>query len=121
MRIEVNHAVSVTSLYSNSFPAINREQLPSVVVRSLPEPIDALPARQKRARLPDSPSQQYLKSVGRNSQEPLSSNIIDLECFRSIFLFPLDYLRGTLIAAYQWAQKLLSVEDRQSSGVDLYV
>jgi hypothetical protein len=33
----------------------------------------------------------------------------------------LDYLRGTLIAAYQWAQKFLSLEEKPAPKVDLYV
>ena len=109
-------------MYSNSFPAINREQLPAVVVRSLPESIDASRTRQKSAYLSVSSNQQYLTPLNRNSpDEPLTSNVIDVEDFRSIFLCPLGYREGTLIATYQWAQKLLSVEDRQSPKVDLYV
>ena len=118
----MNHPISVTSQYSNGLPAINREQLPAVVIRSLPESVDVSRARQKRDTIPDSSNQQNLRPLDRNSRdEILTSNVIDLQYFRSIFLFPLDYLRGTLIAPYQWAQKLLSVEERPSPKVDLYV
>jgi len=62
------------------------------------------------------------QTVNRDLEEPLTSNVIDLDYFRSVFLFPLNYLRGTLIAAYEWAQKLLSTEeDRLSPNVDIYV
>jgi len=117
----VNHPIGVTSAY-NSMPAINREQLPAVVVRTLPDSVDTSHARQKRVCVADTSNQQCLKPLDRDLQEPLTSNVVDLEYFRSIFLFPLDYLRGTLIAAYEWAQNLLSVEeDRLSPKIDLYV
>jgi len=77
-------------------------------------------AKQKRPCVSDSSNQQCLKPLDPRSPESLSSNVVDLEYFRSIFLFPLDYLRGTLIAAYQWAQKLLSPEDRLSPKFDIY-
>lgn len=115
------YPISVGQQYSNGFPVINQEQLPAVMVRSLPEAVDASNARQKRVYIPDSSTQRYLKPLDPDSQELLSSDVIDLAYFRSIFLFPLDYLRRTLIAAYQWAQKLLSPEDRPSPRVDLYV
>jgi hypothetical protein len=121
-RIEMNHPISVKSAYTNILPPINRDQLPAVVVRTLPESVDASRARQKRACVADTSHQQCLKPLIQDSQESLTPNVIDLEYFRSLFLFPLDYLRGTLIAAYQWAQQLLSVEeDRPSLKVDLYV
>ena len=120
-RIEMNHPISVKSAYTNILPPINREQLPAVVVRTLPESVDASRARQKRACVADTSHQQCLKPLIRDSQEALTSNVIDLDYFRSVFLFPLDYLRGTLIAAYQWAQKFLSLEEKPAPKVDLYV
>ena len=121
-RIKMNHPICAKSAYTNILPPINREQLPAVVVRTLPESVDASRARQKRPCVADTSNQQCLKPLIRDSQEFLTSNVIDLEYFRSLFLFPLDYLRGSLIVAYEWAQKLLSVEeDRPSLKVDLYV
>jgi hypothetical protein len=120
-RIEMNHPISVKSAYTNILPPINREQLPAVVVRTLPESVDASRARQKRACVADTSHQQCLKPLIRDSQEALTSNVIDLDYFRSVFLFPLAYLRGTLIAAYQWAQKFLSLEEKPAPKVDLYV
>ena len=117
----MNHPISVKSAYTNILPPINREQLPAVVVRTLPESVDASRARQKRACVADTSHQQCLKPLIRDSQEALTSNVIDLDYFRSVFLFPLDYLRGTLIAAYQWAQKFLSLEEKPAPKVDLYV
>ena len=117
----MNHPISVRSAYISSLPPINREQLPALVVRTPPESVDASRARQKRACVADTSNQQCLKPLIRGSQEALTSNVIDLDYFRSVFLFPLDYLRGTLIAAYQWAQKFLSLEEKPAPKVDLYV
>jgi hypothetical protein len=117
----VSHPASIRSAYS-SVPLINREQLPAVVLRTLPESVDASPTRQKKVCISDTLNQQCLKPLARDLEEPLTSNVIDLDYFRSVFLFPLNYLRGTLIAAYEWAQKLLSMEeDRLSPNVDIYV
>ncbi len=116
----MNHPMSVTSAYSNSPPPIPRDRVPSVFVRSLPESTDALRTKQKRASVSDSSNPQCLKPLRRDTEEALPSNIIDLEYFRSIFLFPLDYLRGTLIAAYKWAQELLSPEQATAQKIDFY-
>lgn len=117
----MSHPASIRSAYS-SVPLINREQLPAVVLRTLPDSVDASRVGQKRVCVADTPNQQCLKPLTRDLEEPLTSNVIDLDYFRSVFLFPLNYLRGTLIAAYEWAQKLLSMEeDRLSPNVDIYV
>ena len=117
----MNHSVGVSSAYSN-LPSISRELLPAVVLRMPPESVDASPTRQKKLCISDTLNQQCLKPLARDLEEPLTSNIIDLDYFRSVFLFPLNYLRGTLIAAYEWAQKLLSMEeDGLSPNVDIYV
>ena len=117
----MNHSISVSSAYTSSLPLIKREQLPAVVVRNLPDSVDTTRARQKRVCVADTSNQQCLKPLPRDSQEALTSNVIDLAYFRSVFLFPLDYLRGTLIAPYQWAQKFLSLEEKPAPKVDLYV
>ena len=118
----MNHPIPISSSYTSGLPPINREQLPTVIVRTLPDSVDTTRARQKRVCVSDTSNQQCLRPLSRDSYEALTSTVIDLEYFRSIFLFPLDYLRGTLIAAYEWAQELLSVEeDRPSPKVDLYV
>ena len=117
----MNHPISIRSAYISSLPPINREQLPAVVVRTLPDSVDTTRARQKRVCISDTSNQQCLKPLIRDSQEFLTSNVIDLEYFRSLFLFPLDYLRGSLIAAYQWAHKFLSLEEKPAPKVDLYV
>ena len=117
----MNHPIGLRTAYSG-LPLINREHLPAVVLRTLPDSVDASHVGQKRIRVADTPNQHGLKPLARDLQEPITSNVIDLGYVRSIFFFPLDYLRGTLIAAYEWAQKLLSAEeDRRPVKVDLYV
>ena len=119
--MNVNHPAMIRSAYS-SVPLINREQLPAVVLRTLPDSVDPSRVGQKRICVADTLNEQCLKAFDRGLQETLASNVIDLAYVRSLFLFPLDYLRGTLIAAYEWAQKLLSAEeDRLPLKVDLYV
>jgi hypothetical protein len=119
--MSVNHPIGVRSPYDSLAP-VHREQLPAVVLRLPPESVDASRTRQKKICISDTLNQQCLKPLPRDLEEPLTSTVIDLDYFRSAFLFPLDYLRGTLIAAYEWAQQLLSMqEDRVSPNVDLYV
>jgi hypothetical protein len=119
--MRVNHTISSGYSHLNNLPINNREHLPVVLVRPLPESVDPSRTRQKKACVADSSDQKCLKSLEQNPQELLPSNIIDLDHFRSLFLFPLNYLRGTLITAYHWVQGLLSVEEKPPFKVDLYV
>jgi len=117
----VNYPIGVRSAYDGWAP-VQREQLPAVVLRMPPESVDASRTKQKKVCISDTLNQQCLKPLDQDLQEPLTSNVIDLEYVRTFFLFPLSYLRGTLIAAYEWAQQLLSTqEDRVSPNVDIYV
>jgi hypothetical protein len=120
-RIEVNHPISIPSQYHSNAPVINRGQLPAVVVRSLPDLPDSSRTNPKRVCISDSSTQQCLKPLDRYSDASLSLNVTDLDYFRSIFLFPLDYLRGNLMNAYRWAQELLAPEERLSPKFDTYV
>jgi hypothetical protein len=120
-RISVNHPVGIRSSYSG-LPLVHQEQLPAVVLRTLPDSVDPSRVGQKKVCVADARDQHCLKPLDRDLREPLAANVIDLDYVRTLFLFPLDYLRGTLIAAYQWAQNLLSAEeDRMPVNVDLYV
>ncbi len=117
----MNHPVGIRSAYT-SLPLVHREQLPAVVLRTLPDSVDPSRVGQKKVCVADARDQHCLKPLDRDLREPLAANVIDLDYVRTLFLFPLDYLRGTLIAAYQWAQNLLSAEeDRMPVNVDLYV
>ncbi len=119
----MDQSLTIASQFPNNLPSINREQLPAVVVRSLPQFISADQSEGKRAYVLNTPTQPYLRPLDLESeqQEPISPKVLDLEFFRSLFLFPLSYLRGTLIAAYQRARDLLSLKEGSSSRVDLYV
>jgi hypothetical protein len=117
----VNHPLSVTSQYEYSLPAVNRKYLPAVAVHSLPQAVNSDQSGRKRAYILNAPPQQYLKPLDEDSKDPFSSRVVDLGYLRSIFLYPLGYVRGSLIAAYQWAQGLLPLDDSPSPKVDLYV
>jgi len=113
--------MSVVSPYVNTPPMINRDQLPAVVGYSLPQWHNADQSNRKSLSILDVPTRRYLKPLDQNPQGPLSSEVVDLEYVRSIFLFPLNYVRVALVAAYQWAQGLLPLEGSPSPKVDLYV
>ena len=117
----MNHSADVTSVYRDALPSINREQLPAVVLRSLPESFDASRAKKQKDCVSDSSTLQCLKPLTRDSEEPPTSSIIDLECFQSLFRLPLDYLWGVLIAAYQGPQKGLNPKAKPVSMIDVYV
>ena len=113
--------MSVVSPYVNTPQMINRDQLLAVVVHSLPQSHSADQSNRKSLSILDAPTRRYLKPFDQNLLEPLSSRGADVESVRSIFFLPLNYLRGTLVAAYHWAQGLLPLEGSPSPKVDLYV
>ena len=117
----MNHPLSVSSQYTSSLPAVQGNYLPSVIVRSLPQTVDTDPSRRKSPYILNALPQQYRNPPDADLQGPFSSKVIDLGYLRSVFLFPLGYLRVSLLAAYQWAQGLLPMDDSPSPKVDLYV
>jgi len=110
LEVNLDHSVSLIVQPSSNLPYFKKDLLPTVVVRPSSQPLDNSQARQKKSYAAEFTHEKELRRLDQNPKELLTSNVVDLEYFRSFFLFPLEYLRGILLNVYRWAENFLSPE-----------
>ncbi len=110
----MNSLIGIPSLYRTIQPPDNPSRLPAVVVRpQLPAVIAPNPNSHSPGR--------SLKRLTLGVYEAAPPEVHDVAMASSFLEFPLGYLRGVLLAAYQWAEKFLSPERSPEATIDLYI
>jgi hypothetical protein len=117
MNYSVNNVSQQTQVYKGPI----KDYLPAVYVKPEPQYL-ANPQRGQEGRsVSDSSDNSAMEALNQDSLEVVTPYIIDLNESQSFFPVPLWYRQTPQIAAYEQAEKSVSLENQTRSKIDHYV